>query len=176
MPSLLAAVLIANGLLSAATNVPTAIAVRVSMQGTAGLHIEGTTQELAISENDGELVFRVPLAGVDTGIGLRNRHMRGYLDTAHFPDAELHVPRSAAVVPQPGQTTESDTPGTLILHGVSRPCSVHYRLGPEGSGEHRVHATTRIDMRDFGIEVPAYLGVHVDPAVAIQVDFTLHDP
>jgi hypothetical protein len=30
-------------------------------------------------------------------------------------------------------------------------------------------------MRDFGIEVPGYLGVKVDPAVAIQVDFTLVD-
>jgi len=30
-------------------------------------------------------------------------------------------------------------------------------------------------MRDFGIDVPSYLGVHVDPAVAIQVDFSLRD-
>jgi hypothetical protein len=41
----------------------------------AGLHIEGTTHELAVSERDGELLFQVPLSGVDTGIGLRNRDM-----------------------------------------------------------------------------------------------------
>ena len=145
----------------------------VSMQGTAGLHIEGTTHELAISERDGELVFKVPLAGVDTGIGLRNRHMRGYLDTAHFPEAELRVARKALVFPAPGKTNEADVPGILTLHGVSRSCSIHYRVEQAGSGEYRVHGTTRIDMRDFGVDVPAYLGVRVDPGVAIQVDFSL---
>jgi hypothetical protein len=31
-------------------------------------------------------------------------------------------------------------------------------------------------MRDFGVEVPSYLGVTVAPAVSIQVDFSLRDP
>ena len=103
MNTLLRAVLLAGGLVHAAITSPSGAAVLVSMQGTAGLHIEGTTHELAISERDGELVFQVPLAGVDTGIGLRNRHMRGYLDTAHFPDAELHVARKAVGLPRPGE-------------------------------------------------------------------------
>ena len=173
MLPLLRAVLIAGGLVHAAIASPSGTAVLVSMQGTAGLHIEGTTHELAISERDGELVFQVPLAGVDTGIGLRNRHMRGYLDTAHFPEAELRVARKALVFPAPGKTAESDVPGILTLHGVSRSCSIHYRVEQAGSGEYRVRGTTRIDMRDFGVDVPAYLGVHVDPGVAIQVDFSL---
>ncbi len=175
MPTLFRAVLIAGGLLQAALQNPSGAAVLVSMQGTAGLHIEGTTHELAISEREGELVFQVPLAGVDTGIGLRNRHMRGYLDTAHFPEAELQVARSAVVFPAAGRTVEGDAPGTLRIHGVSRPCSIHYRVEQGSSGEYRVHGTSQINMRDFGIEVPSYLGVHVDPAVAIQVDFSLHE-
>ncbi len=175
MPTLLRAVLIAGGLVHAALTSPSGAAVLISLQGTAGLHIEGTTHELAISERDGELLFHVPLAGMDTGIGLRNRHMRGYLDTAHFPDAELRVMRKSVVFPAPGKTAESEAVGTLTLHGVSRPCSIHYRVEQVGSGELRVHGTTRIDMRDFGIDVPSYLGVHVDPGVAIQVDFALRD-
>lgn len=175
MQPLLRAVLIVGGLVHAAISSPSGAAVLVSMQGTAGLHIEGTTHELAISERDGELVFQVPLAGVDTSIGLRNRHMRGYLDTAHFPNAELNVARKAVVFPAPGKTTESDAPGMLSVHGVSKPCSIHYRVEQAGSGEFRVRGTTRIDMRDFGIDVPSYLGVHVDPGVGIQVDFSLHD-
>lgn len=174
MSTLLRVVLIAGGLVQAAIQSPSGAAVLISMQGTAGLHIEGTTHELAISERDGELVFQVPLAGVDTGIGLRNRHMRGYLDTAHFPDAELEVARSAVVFPAPGRTIEADAPGTIRLHGVSRPCSIHYRVERASSGEYRVHGGAQIDMRDFGIDVPSYLGVHVEPAVTIQVDFSLH--
>ncbi len=133
MNTLLRAVLLAGGLVHAAITSSSGAAVLVSMQGTAGLHIEGTTHELAISERDGELVFQVPLAGVDTGIGLRNRHMRGYLDTAHFPDAELHVARKAVAFPATGKTTESDVPGSLTIHGVSRPCSIHYRVEQAGS-------------------------------------------
>jgi hypothetical protein len=30
-------------------------------------------------------------------------------------------------------------------------------------------------MRDFDVDVPSYLGVHVEPEVTIQVDFSLRD-
>jgi len=175
MRRILTAVLLLGGLVHAAISSPSGTSVVLSMQGTAGLHIEGTTHELALSEHDGELVFQVPLAGVDTGIGLRNRHMRNYLDAAHFPRAELRVPRWSLTFPASGKTTESDALGVLTIHGVYRPCSVHYRADRAPSGELRVRASTKIDMRDFGVDVPSYLGVRVDPEVAIQVDFSLHD-
>ncbi len=127
MHALLRAALILGGLVHTAISNPSGGAVLVSLQGTAGLHIEGTTHELAISERDGELVFQVPLAGVDTGIGLRNKHMRGYLDAAHFPQAELRVPRTAVLFPANGKATDADTSGVLTVHGVSRPCAIHYR-------------------------------------------------
>ena len=176
MRRILTAVLLVGGLVHAAITSPSGASVLVSMHGPAGLNIEGNTRELAISERDGELVFQVPLSGVDTGIGLRNRHMRGYLDVAHFPHAELRVPRNSVVFPNPGKAIESDVPGTLTIRGLSRPCSVHYRAEQGAGNELHVRAATRIDMRDFGIEVPAYLGVRVDPTVAIQVDFSVRDP
>jgi polyisoprenoid-binding protein YceI len=175
MRRVLTAVLLVGGLVHAAISSPSGTSVVVSMQGTAGLHIEGKTQELSLADHEGELLFQVPLSGVDTGIGLRNRHMRNYLDVAHFPRAELRVPRWTLTFPAAGKTTESDAAGILMIHGINRPCSVHYRAERAISGELRVRATTRIDMRDFGIDVPSYLGVHVDPEVAIQVDFSLHD-
>ena len=176
MRRVLTAVLLVGGLVHAAITSPSGTSVLVSLQGTAGLRIEGTTHELTISEREDELVFDVPLSGVDTGIGLRNRHLRGYLDVAHFPRAELRVARSAVVFPAAGKGTESDTPGTLTIRGVSRPCTVHYRVEQWSAGDYRIRGTTRIDMRDFGIEPPSYLGVHVEPAVAVQVDFSVHRP
>jgi len=175
MRRILTAVLLVGGLVHAAITNPSGTSVVVSMQGTAGLHIEGTTHELTVSEHDGELLFQVPLSGVDTGIGLRNRHLRNYLDVAHFPRAELRVPRWTLTFPASGRVAESDALGVLTIHGVYRPCSVHYRAERASSGEIRVRATTGIDMRDFGVEVPSYLGVHVDPEVRIQVDFSLRD-
>jgi len=175
MQRILTAVLLVGGLVHAAITSPSGTSVVISMQGTAGLRIEGTTHELSLSEHDGELLFQVPLSGIDTGIGLRNRHLRNYLDVAHFPRAELRVPRWILTFPASGKTTESDALGVLTIHGVNRPCSVHYRAERASSGELRVRATTRVDMRDFEVDVPSYLGVHVDPQVAIQVDFSLHD-
>jgi len=164
-----------GGPVQAGVDAPSGADVRFSMHGTAGLQVEGVTHELVLTRQEGNLVFRVPLSGLDTGIGLRNRHMRGYLDVTHFPDAELHVTRKGVAFPSPGKTVESDTRGTFTLHGISRPCSIHYRVEQVENGEYRVHGTTRIDIRDFGIEVPAW-GVRVDPTVGIQVDFTSRDP
>jgi polyisoprenoid-binding protein YceI len=175
MRSILTAVLLVGGLVQAAFTSPSGSSVLVSLQGTAGLRIEGTTHDLVLSEQEGDLVFQVPLSGIDTGIGLRNKHLRNALDAAHFPQAELRVPRKSVVFPAPGKSAESDAQGTLTIHGVSRPCSVHYRAERGSSGEYRVRGTTRVDMRDFGIETPSYLGIHVEPEVAVQVDFSLRD-
>jgi polyisoprenoid-binding protein YceI len=176
MRHILIAVFLAGGLVQAAITLPSEATVRLSLQGTAGLHIEGTTHELDISEREGDLVFLVPLSHVDTGIGLRNRHLRSHLDVDHFPQAELRVPRRVVVFPGSGKPSESDVQGTLSLHGVSKPCSVHYLAEQGLLGEIRVRGTTRIDMRDFGIEAPSYLGIQVAPAVSLQVDFSVRDP
>ena len=167
--------LTAGGLVKAAISSPSESAVLVSVRGTAGLNIEGVTHELGLSEHEGDLVFRVPLAQLDTGIGLRNRHMRGYLEVGRFPDAELRVPRKGIAFPPPGQSLEADAQGTLTLHDVSKPCSIRYRVEQGRAGGYRVRGTIRIDIRDFGITVPTYLGVGVEPTVGIQVDFSVHD-
>lgn len=170
------ALLLVGGIVHAAITSASQSSVLVSLRATAGLRIEGTTHELGISEREGELLFLVPLSAVDTGIGLRNRHLRTALDVVHFPEAELRVARKELVFPPPGGSTESDAQGTLTVHGVSKPCSVHYRAEQRPSGEFQVRGTLHLDMRDFGIETPSYLGVHVEPAVAVQVDFSLRDP
>lgn len=167
--------LTAGGLAKAAIKSPSEAAVLVSVRGTAGLSIEGVTHELGVAEHGGDLLFQVPLAGLDTGIRLRNRHMRGYLDVAHFPEAELRVPSKRVVFPPQGRPLESSVQGTLTLHGITKPCSIRYRVEQTRPGEYRVRGTTRIDIRDFGIEVPTW-GVAVDPNVGIQVDFSVQGP
>jgi len=176
MRHILIAVFLVGGLVQAAITLPSEATVLVSIEGTAGLHIQGTTHEFDVLEQEDDLVFQVALSHLDTGIGLRNRHLRNHLDVEHFPRAELHVQRKAVVFPASGKSSEADAQGTLTLHGVSRPCSVHYRAEQGLLGEIRVRGTTRIDMRDFGIEAPSYLGIRVEPAVAVQIDFSLRDP
>ena len=96
MPIVCSLVLAAAPFADAAIGKPSGAAVLFSARGTAGLNIEGVTHELALEERDGNVVFRVPLAGLDTGISLRNRHLRGYLDVVHFPVAELDVSKTSS--------------------------------------------------------------------------------
>ena len=102
LPRIMTALLLVGGIVHAAITSASQSSVLVSLRATAGLRIEGTTHELGISEREGELLFLVPLSAVDTGIGLRNRHLRTALDVVHFPEAELRVARKELVFPPPG--------------------------------------------------------------------------
>jgi hypothetical protein len=137
----------------------------VSMQARPDCH-EGTTHELG-SPNAMAASFRA-LAGV-----------RGFGEPPHARILDMLISNDSTSREGGGLPHREDDgtsmPGMLSVHGVSKPCSIHYRVEQVGSGEFRVRGTTRIDLRDFGIDVPSYLGVHVDPGVGIQVDFSLHD-
>jgi hypothetical protein len=50
--------------------------------GPAGLKIVGSTTQISVKEDGSNVLVSVPLATVDTGIGLRNKHMKEkYLET-----------------------------------------------------------------------------------------------
>jgi polyisoprenoid-binding protein YceI len=139
--------------------------------GPAGMKIEGTTADLAVAEQDGNLVITVPLANLTTGIGLRDKHMKEkYLEIGKYPSAVLTVSRSAIKVPSSGEQVEADAPGTLQLHGQTKPVSVHYQSKSEGGGL-SARGSFHVNMKEFGIEVPSYLGVTVKPDVDVSASF-----
>ena len=165
--SLFAVSLAAHAALSSPTD------ARVSFQagGSAGMHVEGSTAELAVSEQDGNLLLTVPLANLTTGIGLRDRHMREtYLEVQKYPTAVLTIARSAVRAPQSGEKLSADVPGTLLLHGQTRPVSVHYDASGAG-GSSTASGAVHINMNDYGITVPSYLGVTIKPDVNVTASF-----
>jgi polyisoprenoid-binding protein YceI len=147
--------------------------VAFEASGPAGLKITGTTTELTATETAGNVVVTVALGNLTTGIGLRDQHMREkYLEVPKFPATTLTVARSAVNVPTGGQKAEGDVQGTLSLHGQSRPVTVHYDSKGE-AGALVTHGKFRINMNDFGITVPSYLGVTVKPDVEVTASFKL---
>jgi polyisoprenoid-binding protein YceI len=141
--------------------------------GPAGLKITGTTSDLTATEDSGNVVLTVALGNLTTGIGLRDQHMRDkYLEVPKFPATTLVVARSAIAVPTSGQKSAGDAPGTLTLHGQSHPVTVHYDSKGDGGGV-VTHGSFRINMNDFGITVPTYLGVTVKPEVDVSATFKL---
>jgi polyisoprenoid-binding protein YceI len=141
--------------------------------GPAGLKITGSTTELKATEAAGNVVVTVALGNLTTGIGLRDQHMRDkYLEVPKFPATTLTVARSAVTIPSGGQKAEGDVQGTLNLHGQSRVVTVHYDSKGE-AGAFVTHGKFRINMNDFGITVPTYLGVTVKPDVEVTASFRL---
>jgi polyisoprenoid-binding protein YceI len=141
--------------------------------GPGGLHIEGTGSQLLAEEKDEALVLSVPLDTVTTGIDLRDTHMhQKYLETAKYPTAALSVPRASLKFPADGESVEATAPGTLSIHGTSRPVTFHYRAVKKGAA-YDVSGDVHLNMNDFGIATPGYLGITVKPPVDVSVVFRL---
>jgi polyisoprenoid-binding protein YceI len=141
-------------------------------KGPAGFKVTGSTTDLSVAEADGNVVITVPLANLNTGIDLRDHHMKEkYLEVPKYPSAVLTIARSALRVPAGGERVEADAPGTLTLHGQTHPVSVHYDAKQEGPA-YLAHGRFHINMNDYGVNVPSYLGVTVKPD--IDVSASLH--
>ena len=114
----------------------------------------------------------VDLKTLDSGISLRNTHMReNYLEVGRgegFERAvlsEIVVKGDAATVT--GATTFS---ATLLVHGTRKPVSGQARISRAGA-DVRVDASFPVNLPDFGIPEPRYLGVGVKDQVQVKVKF-----
>lgn len=95
--------------------------------GPAGLKVEGKTSEVEVAEVDGKVRIGVPLANVDTGIALRNKHMREkYLEVATYPRAELVVDKSTLKVPGEGPESTGAASGSMTIRGKTKPVTFQY--------------------------------------------------
>jgi polyisoprenoid-binding protein YceI len=147
--------------------------VSFTCSGPGGLRIEGTGSELQAQDKGGTLLVTVPLANVTTGMSLRDTHMHEkYLEVAKYPTAVLAVPRAGIKFPTDGASVEASAPGTMTIHGASRPVTFHYKALRKGTA-YDVQGDVHVNMNDYGISVPTYLGITVKPPVDITVSFRL---
>lgn len=143
--------------------------------GPAGLKIEGKTNAFTVSEQGGKVHFVVPLAGLDTGIALRNKHMREkYLEVGKYPNAELVVERSALEMPADGTEASGSVAGMMTIHGRSRPVQVTYKAQRSGASL-SISGGVHLNIKEFGIDVPSYLGVTVKPDIDVYVRARVDD-
>jgi len=168
----LAALLILVPLLAAATKLTGEPVAGFHGRGPGGFGVDGTTHQLRIEDDGTTLKITVPLAGLQTGIGLRDRHMREkYLQVDRFPDAVLEVPWSGVKLPGDGQTGEGSAPGKMTLHGKSKDVQVKYRIVRTGT-RYQVTGNVPLNLKDYDIEVPSYMGVTVQPDIDASASFT----
>ena len=113
----------------------------------------------------------VDLKDLDTGIGLRNEHLRNeYLEAnkdAAFEHAVLSEIKLGQIDPETfqGRTAFS---GTFLLHGVKRAVTGQADVRRDGASV-RVDATFTVTIADHAIAKPQYLGVGVKDQVQVKV-------
>jgi len=139
--------------------------------GSLGMRIEGKTPDLSLTRSGEVLEFVVQLATLQTGIELRDRHMRDdVLEVQRFPVATLRVTNP----PPPAGKTAGTARAELTVHGQTRPVDVSFQVAPRGGYD--VTATFRMDLRDYGMNAPTYLGIKVKPEIDVSADFHLDAP
>jgi polyisoprenoid-binding protein YceI len=146
-------------------------AVKFEAVGPAGLKINGVSSGVRTVEAEGKVKITAPTAAFQTGIGLRDKHLREYLETEKYGEATLVVERSKIDLPSSG-TADGSVGGALTLHGVTRPTRVRYHITRTAS-DYRVVGDFEVNILDYQIKKPCYLGVCVGDVVKVAAEFTV---
>ena len=101
-----------------------------------------------------EFYFEVDLASIDTGIGLRNRHMReNYLETDKYP----HATYSGKLVKVDKSNSENEynvaVQGAFKIHGVEKSADFKGQVLVDGNS-YRVVCTFDVILSDHKIKIP----------------------
>jgi polyisoprenoid-binding protein YceI len=132
----------------------------------------GTITADPAAPSQAQVDVSIDLASLDTGVALRNQHMREkYLETAKFPAVTFKsVSVSAPASIAPNQPADVSITGDFTLHGVTKRMTIPVKVTLLADG--RIHAISRFSIRlpDFGIVVPHNVFVTVDDSVKIRLD------
>ena len=168
----LAALLLVLPMLAAATRLTGQPTAGFHGRGPGGFAVDGKTDQLRIDDDGTTLKITVPLATLQTGIGLRDKHMREkYLQVDKYPDAVLELAWSSVKLPGDGQTGEGTAPGKMTIHGKTKDVQAKYRIVRTGN-QYQVTGNVPLNLKDYDIDVPSYLGVTVQPDIETSVSFT----
>lgn len=145
---------------------PAMLKIRGETQGPQG---NLTFKDVKVSGN-----IKLDLQKLNTGIDLRDEHMKKkYLQVELYPMAELTLqdftlPMNVSEIKK--KIADQKFTAMLKLHGVSKPVDGTYDVEPQGKNL-KVHATYRLKLSDFNIEIPSYAGLKVADSVDIETFF-----
>jgi polyisoprenoid-binding protein YceI len=114
------------------------------------------------------------LTTIETGINLRNQHLREkYLEISKGRGFDKAVLSAIQLDDADGAAFagRSRFSGMLLLHGMSQRVTGTADIRPEGTGR-RVKSEFTLTLTDFGITPPEYLGVGVAGKLLIKVQLT----
>ncbi len=124
--------------------------------------------DLKIENQIASGTFEIQLDDLDTGIDLRNRHMKeNYLKTNEFPKAVLELePIQLPADWAPGKDLSTPFKGKLTLKGKTEPINGEFKI--QGANL-ATEAAFTIRLSDFDVGVPKYMGITVADTVNASV-------
>jgi polyisoprenoid-binding protein YceI len=122
----------------------------------------------------GDLTF--DMTSLSSGISMRDEHMKNkYLEVQKYPQAKLHlteVTLPANWSAKAPAVKEAAFKGELTMHGQTKPVAGKFDLAGDAS-KMNAKANFEINIADFGVEIPKYLGITVKNEVPVEL--TLND-
>ncbi len=124
--------------------------------------------------DSGLIDFYIDLNTLDTGIGLRDRHMRdNYLETKRFPFAEF-----SGSLEKPGplefnQPIEVEARGTFTIHGKEKAMEITGTLTRLSPSEIQLETGFQVKLGDFDIEIPKLMFYELSETQAVTINAIL---
>ncbi|NBC27784.1 MAG: YceI family protein [Bacteroidetes bacterium] len=117
--------------------------------------------------------FYVDLTTLDTGINLRNNHMRdSYLETDDYPFAEFTGSLVSPYDPQKGGKQEVVAAGKFKIHGVEREIEIPGMLEKTADGLH-LKASWTLLLEDYDIRRPQVVFYELAQEQDVSISITL---
>lgn len=124
--------------------------------------------------NKSQLYFEVNLDALDTGIGLRNRHMKeNYLETFRYPYAQFN----GKIVKE---EKESDTKskvtveGEMFIHGVAKKMTVEGII-EKNKPVYKIQTEFTVKLSDYKIEVPSLMFMRISENIKLVLEFFIKE-
>jgi polyisoprenoid-binding protein YceI len=159
--------------------------------GTAAFHVDTNMPALSVHGKSSALEGRVrvrrgpegplleqieaklPVETLQTGLKLRDEHMRKYIFTTsdgQVPDVRF-VSDKATCTKASGNQSTCELAGDLVIRGTARPFTIALKV-IEDKGSYHASGDSIVKLSTYGIEKPSQLGVRTADEVKLRLDFT----
>lgn len=124
--------------------------------------------------NDNQVYFEVDLNTIDTGIGLRNRHMReNYLETDKFRYATFKGKFTNIKKLSEGEY-DVEVLGSMSIHGVTRQQVIKGKI-IKSQNRLRIKSQFNISLPDYKIEIPKFMFLKINEVMDMRLDFFMKE-
>lgn len=120
--------------------------------------------------NKSKLYFEVNLDELDTGIGLRNRHMKeNYLETFRYQYAQFNG-KIVKEEKESGKISKVSVEGEMFIHGVAKKLTVNGII-EKNKPSYKIQSEFTIKLSDYKIEVPSLMFMRINEEIKVVLDF-----